>query len=97
MSLKQEMAAAYPVKEGFKMKASGVGCVSSSTSKWKFALILGVIFLILSAPMITKGLGDLIAKMSGKSIEMYSMDGPTSTGLLIQAAVFILVARLMMK
>lgn len=96
MSLKQEMAAQYPAKEGFKVKA-GMATTATSSQKWRSALVLAVIFAVLSSPMLYKLSDGLARKYLGEKYAVCHENGcPTTFGMIISAVMFLIVMRILM-
>ena len=95
-TLKQEMAAQYPKKEGFKV-ASGTICTLSSTQKWRSAILLSILFVVLSAPMVLKITDGLTRKYLGDKYAVIDEGGKITTfGTIISAVVFLLIVRILM-
>lgn len=95
-SLEQEMAGMYPLKK--VVSPDKCTCASATSSKkWKISLIAGILFFIISSPMLYKVVDGLGKKLSGK-LEIVDYYGkPTTLGLLVHSVVFILITRLMMR
>lgn len=85
--LKEEMASMYP---------SSTKSTPSSSTKWKISLLSGIIFLIISAPMLYKLTDGLLKKIS-PSLSLCDYSGcPTQLGLIVHAIVFVLITRMLM-
>jgi hypothetical protein len=98
--LQKEMADKYPVKEGFKVRLRDTKDEKntlSSSQKWKVSLISGILFLIISAPLLYKTVDGLIRKINPNLSVCNEQGCPTPLGLAIHSVVFILVIRLLMK
>ena len=66
----------------------------SSRKKWLLAVLLGVLFIILSSPYIYELLDDILYSLG---VSLYRDKTPTTLGLVVMSVVFILVVRLMMR
>jgi hypothetical protein len=100
IKLQAEMADLYPKKEGFKMSSSdrNSSCKTVTNSdKWKYSLLAGIIFLIVSAPLLYKLVDGLLKKVSPGLSVCDEHGCPTPLGLAIHSAVFVVIVKLMMK
>lgn len=66
----------------------------SSRDKWLIALFAGLLFVILSSPMLYKLLDKLTSKFG---LSLYEGEGVTTKGLLLHGIFFVIVVRLLMK
>lgn len=68
--------------------------MKSSQSKLLFAVVLGVLFFVVSSPAVYK----FTDKLLGKSLNLADAKGcPTTTGLIVHAVVFVLLLWLVKK
>lgn len=68
----------------------------SNSTKWKISILSGIIFLIISAPLLYKLTDGLLKKIS-PNLSLCNSDGcPTQLGLIVHAIVFILITRMLM-
>ena len=95
-ALQNEMAALYPVKEGFKLRlADTAKPPSANAAKWKASALSGLLFLLVSSPFLYKLVNGLTSKLN---VEVCDSDGcPTPVGMAIHAVVFVLLVRILMK
>jgi hypothetical protein len=100
----KEMANLYPStsdKEGFKVRLSdssgGSSCKVSNSKKWKISLLAGILFLIISAPLLYKLVDGLLKKIRPELSVCDEHGCPTPLGLAIHAVVFVILTRLLMK
>ena len=99
-TLKHEMANQYPsptgkTAENFKIVKLNDACVTSSSRKWKVAVILAILFLVISCPAVYKITDGLLGKYVGPLADMNGC--PTHLGMGIHAIVFLLVIRFLSK
>lgn len=66
----------------------------SDTDKWLSAIIIGIIFLILAAPLIFKFSNNIFKYVKMPTIK--ENNTPTIFGLLLHTIVFIIIIRLLM-
>jgi hypothetical protein len=67
----------------------------TNTDKWRVSLLAGLIFLLVSAPMLYRLVHNLLKPLG---VDVADTTGcPTTTGLLLHTAVFVLIVRLMMR
>lgn len=67
----------------------------TNTDKWRVSLLAGLVFLLISAPMLYR-LVDRLLRPVGLNVADET-GCPTTTGLLVHTAVFVVVVRLMMR
>jgi hypothetical protein len=73
-------------------------CALSSSDKNKAAVILALVFALISSPMVYSLVDGLVAKISGQAGMISSYDGhPTPMGMAVHAVVFALIVRLMLR
>jgi hypothetical protein len=94
-TLKKEMAGLYPTKEGFKVRLADSAKTPSSALKWKISLLSGLIFLIVSAPLMYKLLDSVGRKMNVVICDEHGC--PTPVGMAVTAVIFVLITRILMK
>jgi hypothetical protein len=95
--LQQEMADRYPKQKLKITDALTVDC-SSGTQKWKSALLLTIVFLLISSPFLYKAVDGLIAmitKSEGLIADFYGQ--PTKIGMAVHAVVFFLLVRMLLR
>ena len=98
-TIQQEMAGLYPSKEGFKVRLSdsSSSCNVTNSDKWRISLLAGILFLIVSAPLLYKLVNAVLQKISPQLRVCDESGCPTSFGLVLHTIVFVLVTRLSMK
>jgi hypothetical protein len=94
-ALKKEMAELYPTKEGFKVRLADSAKTPSSALKWKISLLSGIIFLIVSAPLMYRLLDSLGRKVNIPICDEHGC--PTPVGMAVTAVIFVLITRILMK
>lgn len=96
-ALKQELANQYP-RADFKLKAMpNVLSCSTGKQKWQSAVLLGLLFLVISAPFLYKLTSGLLKPLLGER-EMADEHGhPSPLGMAIHAVVFVLIVRLLLR
>lgn len=68
----------------------------SNKDKWQVSLLSGLIFMLVSSPMLYSLMDSIIEPLLG--IDLSSKKGcPTMAGLLLHTIVFVLIVRLLMK
>ncbi len=101
LEMQEEMASLYPSKEGFKVRLSDSnGSNDSNVSnpkKWQISLLAGVMFLIVSSPLLYRLVNGVLQKISPDLRVCDESGCPTTLGLIVHTIVFILLTRLSMK
>lgn len=95
--LKSEMANLYPVKEGFKVRLSDTQNCASPSKKWQASLLAGILFLIISAPLLYRFVDGLVKRVNPNLSICDEKGCPTNLGLVLHAVVFVLLTRLLMR
>lgn len=92
-TLQDQMIARFPIKENFKVMAADP---IDSVGKWKISLMAGLLFIVISSPLLYKLVQKLINKVA--DVDIANDDGcPNFYGLVLHGIVFMLITRLMMK
>ena len=66
----------------------------TNEQKWQISLLSGLIFLIISSPLLYKVTGNLVKNITDYEIQRKGK--PKISGLIIHSLVFVLVTRLLM-
>ena len=66
----------------------------STEQKWQISFLSGLIFLIVSSPMLYKITGNLVKNIS--DYEIQKKGKPKMSGIMIHTLVFVLITRILM-
>lgn len=95
--LVKQIADQYPVKNGdFKVKVNDAP-VSVKRSKLMTAILIAILFIVLSHPSTYKITDGIAQKVAGYNYPFVNESGPTMIGMIVHAVVFMVLVRILIR
>ena len=69
----------------------------TNKDKWIISVLSGLLFIIISSPVLYKTIDGIVYKITGVNEIIYQQGQPTAIGLILHTIVFVFVVRMLMR